>query len=195
MKFLLSSLVILSLTCSVFAAKFESNKCWQLMKTKDFTGIANYIKTNNECPTFAAKTRYILFSLVEPGIIKKTITVANFESTIDATIANSKLSFTDDEKIICKLFCYSISTIIGINRLNLTDNFEVFFNKYSTKFDQLVVNKTYTNIIAPSIAIMSYNSKKPNFERMLKYSLLSTSETNVNFSLIAAKRIGPTRYC
>lgn len=195
MKFLLSSVIVLSLTCSVFAAKFESGKCWQLIKTKDFTSIVNYLKTNNECTAFYEKTQYILFSLVESGRVKKTITVSNFESTIDATIANSKLSFTDDEKIICKLFCYSRSKFAGINKLNLIDNFEVFFNKYSTKFDQLAMNKTYTNIIATSIAIMSYNSKKPNFERMLKYSLLSTSVNNVNFSLIAAKQVGPTRYC
>ena len=58
-------LFMLCLTCSVFAAQFDTMECFKLWQNKKYAEIVEYVKTNNECLTFAQKRSYCVFSLVE----------------------------------------------------------------------------------------------------------------------------------
>ena len=187
----MSSILVFSVMCSVFAAEFKSSVCYKLYAGKKYAEIVEYVKTNNEYSVFSQKCAYGLFSLVEQGHINKTLTKDNFVSVIDAQIA--KIHFSNEEKPVAKLYLFCNAQYLNVPRYELSEQFEKFYSQNTVVIKQLAANKKYAKFIAKAVCIYSGFEKAKNYERMFEFSLLSNDSIVNKFKFLAAKNLGKNK--
>jgi hypothetical protein len=191
MKFLMSSILVFSVMCSVFAGKFEISAAGKLLKAKNYTGVVEYVKANKECKTTYHKFMYVSYMLVEQGFINKAVTVQNFEETVDKLIVNSGITFTANEKILCKTFAFTNAQFANISRPNIKPAFLKFYTANSAVIDNAL---TSFNKLSMQLAVMFHMQPNQDLKRAFEYAILDARDANdarIKISVTAAKHLGP----
>jgi hypothetical protein len=191
MKFLMSSILVFSVMCSVFAAEFNFTSCSKLFTAKNYAGVVEYLKTNKECKDFRAKSTYIGMLLVEPGFIQKSITAANFEAAADKAIANSGFTFSNEEKIAIKASTFANAQYANVKRPDIKDKFMEYYLANASVLDIFAKQEDY---LARHLAVMFYIGNNKDYKRAFEYSITNTtnkSDARIYISVESAKKLGP----